>query len=369
MSVEPSVKAFGRLAKPFLHGNGKIADVSTMAGVFAFGPFHISPKERLLTRNGVPVTIGGRAFDLLVALIERAGQVVDARQLHNLVWADVVVEEANLRVCVATLRKALGEHTGEARYIVNVAGRGYAFVAPVSPTLADGAPERAASDEISAAATDEELPRLLISRNETVDVLSRLLESGCFTRLAATGDPASSNGSPALAGQDTFGLDAAVFALRPHDRKCHDIAPSTGHTQTRPGVDTLPPRQLLVVVGRCQNLPSALATIFGSLSRASSSVHFLATEREAARGGFRDLPWFDGPKSGEPDVRELIGALEAIGIMTLPYHAWQSERGRLQGDAWRRLEELQRENERLRQAISDLTLEKLILKEASLGIF
>ena len=151
MSVEPSMKAFGRPATPLLPGNTKVPGVSSMEGAFGFGPFQISPKERLLTRNGAPVTLGGRAFDLLVALIERAGQVVGARQLHNLVWPDVVVEEANLRVCVATLRKALGEHTGEARYIVNVAGRGYAFVAPVSPTLSDGASERAAGDEVNGA--------------------------------------------------------------------------------------------------------------------------------------------------------------------------------------------------------------------------
>jgi DNA-binding winged helix-turn-helix (wHTH) protein len=358
------MKAFGRLATPFLHGNGKVPDVSAMAGTFAFGPFQISPKERLLTRNGAPVTIGGRAFDLLVALIERAGQVVGARQLHNLVWPDVVVEEANLRVCVATLRKALGEHTGEARYIVNVAGRGYAFVAPVLPTLAEEPPEQAVGDEISAAVPARQLPGLLISRNETVDVLSRLLESGCFTRLAVADYSASSIGSPAPSGKDTFGLDAAIFARRPSN-----VAPSAGHAETGQGADAISTRKLLVVIGRCQNLPSALATISGSLSRASSSVDFLATEREAARSGFTDFPWFDGSNSGEPDIRELIGALDAIGITALPYHAWRTEQGRQRTDAWRRLEELQRENERLRQAISDLTLEKLILKEASLGSF
>jgi len=96
-----------------------------------FGSFRLMVSGRLLLKNGVAVDLGGRAFDLLTALTRRAFEVVSSRELMKLVWPDVVVEEANLRGCVAALRKVLGHRSEGPRYIVTIVGRGYAFVAPV----------------------------------------------------------------------------------------------------------------------------------------------------------------------------------------------------------------------------------------------
>jgi len=81
-------------------------------------------------RNGEVVRLGGRAFDVLVCLLEHAGQVVSNRALLEAVWPGTHVEEGNLRFQMAALRKALGN--GEANCIVNVPGRGYCFTAPLS---------------------------------------------------------------------------------------------------------------------------------------------------------------------------------------------------------------------------------------------
>ena len=75
---------------------------------------------------------GGRALDILIALAERAGEVITHKELISVVWPDVTVEEANLRFQMAALRKALGDGRDGARYISNIAGRGYCFVAPVT---------------------------------------------------------------------------------------------------------------------------------------------------------------------------------------------------------------------------------------------
>src|SRR5208282_2744979 len=97
----------------------------------------------LLLKGGTEVHVGHRALTILQILVERAGKVVDKRELARLVWPDTVVEEANIRVHVAALRRALGDGHSGARYIVNIPGRGYRFTAEVSvlnePKDPDGA--------------------------------------------------------------------------------------------------------------------------------------------------------------------------------------------------------------------------------------
>ena len=100
--------------------------------VLSFGPFSLFAAERLLKKADEPIPLGGRALDILIALVERAGEVVTHKELISTVWPDVTVEEANLRFQMAALRKALGDGRDGARYVSNVAGRGYCFVAPVT---------------------------------------------------------------------------------------------------------------------------------------------------------------------------------------------------------------------------------------------
>ena len=98
----------------------------------SFGPFNLVARERLLTKDGVPVDLGARALDMLIALISRPNEVVSKKDLMSRVWPDVTVEEGSLRFHMASLRKALGDGKDGARYITTLAGQGYCFVAPVS---------------------------------------------------------------------------------------------------------------------------------------------------------------------------------------------------------------------------------------------
>ena len=77
--------------------------------VVSFGPFRLFAAERLLKKGDEPVLLGGRSLDVLIMLVERAGEVVTRKELISRVWPDVTVEEANLRVQINGLRKALGE--------------------------------------------------------------------------------------------------------------------------------------------------------------------------------------------------------------------------------------------------------------------
>jgi len=101
---------------------------------FAFGHFVLEPERQLLLSHGKPVRIGGRALDLLTALVERAGELVDKDALVSCVWPTTFVDAANLKVTMASLRRALGESHTTPRYIATVVGRGYRFIAPVRPS-------------------------------------------------------------------------------------------------------------------------------------------------------------------------------------------------------------------------------------------
>ena len=137
---------------------------------FAFGPFRLFPEQQLLLEGESPVRLGGRARDLLIALLERAGQVITKEALSARLWPNIVVEEGTLRVHVAALRKALRDGQEGRRYIANVAGRGYSFVGKV---VANDEPEPAAD------APPEPLPPLsmarLFGRAEVVETLSNRL--------------------------------------------------------------------------------------------------------------------------------------------------------------------------------------------------
>ena len=98
---------------------------------YAFGSFQLIPAQRLLLDNGRPLRLGSRALDILIALLEAAGETVHHDQIMARAWPATVVDEALLRVHIAALRKTLGEGRVGNRFIANVPGRGYAFVAPV----------------------------------------------------------------------------------------------------------------------------------------------------------------------------------------------------------------------------------------------
>jgi DNA-binding winged helix-turn-helix (wHTH) protein/TolB-like protein/Flp pilus assembly protein TadD len=99
--------------------------------LYEFGPFQLDPPERLLRRDGLPVAMTPKAFDMLVVLVERCGHLVEKNELLKTVWHGSFVEEGNLSVTVSFLRKALNDDRGEHRYIETVSKRGYRFVADV----------------------------------------------------------------------------------------------------------------------------------------------------------------------------------------------------------------------------------------------
>jgi DNA-binding winged helix-turn-helix (wHTH) protein len=113
---------------------------------FAFGPFRVCPRKRLLIDGGVPRRLGNRTFEILITLVEHAGEVISKQDLIGRVWPGRTVEEANLKTQIAALRRTLRDGQIGNRYICTVTGRGYCFVAPV--TRSDGSTEVALLDQL-----------------------------------------------------------------------------------------------------------------------------------------------------------------------------------------------------------------------------
>jgi DNA-binding winged helix-turn-helix (wHTH) protein len=97
----------------------------------SFGPFRLLPAQFLLLEGDKAVRLGSRALEILIVLLERRGALVSKQELMTCVWPNVFVEPANLTVHMSALRRVLRDGRDGNRFIINVPGRGYSFVASV----------------------------------------------------------------------------------------------------------------------------------------------------------------------------------------------------------------------------------------------
>ena len=155
-------------------------------GIYEFGSFRLDPVERMLLSEGQVVALSPKALDLLIALVSKAGRVVDKDELMREVWPDTFVEENNLTVNISALRKALGRASSDQRYIQTVPRRGYRFVASVRQT-AESAPLAPRGTEAAEADSD-----VLVGREPEVRILEKFLREavdGAGRMIFITGEP------------------------------------------------------------------------------------------------------------------------------------------------------------------------------------
>src|SRR4051794_34427359 len=139
-----------------------------------FGPFELNVGERSLRKADQVLPLGGRAYDILITLLENAGEVVAKSELIVKAWPDITVEEGSLRVHLSALRKALGDGQFGNNYVASIQGQGYSFIAPVTRLPAD-------RDKSSAASGLSNLPPALgrmVGRNNAVLEIQSLLQTG-----------------------------------------------------------------------------------------------------------------------------------------------------------------------------------------------
>jgi predicted ATPase/DNA-binding winged helix-turn-helix (wHTH) protein len=262
------------------------------ASALSFGPFRLLPAQRTLLEADKPVRLGGRALEILTVLVERPGELVSKADLVARVWPDTFVEEGSLRVHVAALRRALGDGQAGNRYIANVPGRGYRFVAPVQVAEGPTAPARPAP--VSAPASNLPAPiTRMIGRVDTVRSLVSQLPQRRFISIVGPGGMGKTTLALAVADALTSSYEDGVRFV--------DLAP-VGHPQLVPAAlaavlgvairsdDPIPgviaflaDKEMLVVLDNCEHVIEAAASLAEELLRGAAGVHLLATSREPLR--------------------------------------------------------------------------------------
>jgi len=144
--------------------------------LYQFGPFSLDPAERVVSRDGMPLSLTPKVFDTLVYLVRNHGRLLTKDELLKEVWRDTFVEEVNLAVNISTLRKMLGEGPQEGRYILTVPGRGYRFVAVVEKVTNQEGDERSpssggllASPGVDLRLTEQRPERLALEKSNGAD--------------------------------------------------------------------------------------------------------------------------------------------------------------------------------------------------------
>ena len=255
----------------------------------AFGPFLLSAHERLLQRDGVPVRLGGRALDLLIALVDNAGHVVGKKELIERVWGDVLVDEGSLRFNMYAVRKALGDGADGARYIVNTANKGYSFVAVVALEARAG---EAPAEPPRHARSLPALPTSVVGRDSELALVGATLVQRRLVSIVGSGGIGKTTVAIACAQ-----AGAAHFA----DDVCFvDLSAASGPTLVRGAVasatglqsdlGSLPAiaahigeRKLLLLLDCCEHVIVDAAETAEYLVQNCPSVHVLATSREPLR--------------------------------------------------------------------------------------
>jgi len=282
----------------------------------SFGPYRLIAAQRLLLEGDNPVRLGSRAFDILAALAERPGEVVSKKELIARAWPKTFVEDANLKIQISALRRALGDGQGGHRYVVTVPGRGYNFVAPVR--LEE--PSRSAPPPTIAPRASHNLPfavTRMIGRDEAVATLvSRLSRERLVTIVG-----------PGGVGKTTIALAVAerLIADYEHGVWLVDLAP-LGDPRLVPSAvatvvglevrteDPLPglvadlrDNRMLLLLDNCEHVIDAAANMAAAVLGGAPGIVILATSRERlAVSGEREYRL--GPLGSPPPSPELTAA-------------------------------------------------------------
>jgi len=279
----------------------------------SFGPFHLSPAKRVLARDGIPVALGDRALDILIALVDRAGEIVSQKELMTCVWRGLIVSPGNLRVHMAALRKALDAADSGASYIENVVGQGYCFIAPVTrvgtPTVLHENPRPSPS------ITPRPLPSALnrmVGRDETVRTIAEDLRTDRFVTLVGAGGMGKTTVAVSVAHAMKEEFDGSVCfvdfgAITDASLLATTVASTLGLASQSPDalitlMAFLQNARMLLILDNCEHVIDASASLAEVIYSQAPRVYILATSREALRVEGEHAHWLRPLDSPPPET-------------------------------------------------------------------
>jgi non-specific serine/threonine protein kinase len=289
--------------------------------IFELGPFRLDADAALLTREGTLTPLGPRAIRVLGTLVAHAGGYVSKAKLLDTAWPGVVVEEGNLAVQVAAIRRVLAQAPGAERWIETLPRRGYRFVGPVRE-LAD---ERPAASDSKLTNLPEALTSFIGREREMVEV-KRLLAGKRLVTITGAGGIGKTRLAMQAAAEvvDAYGdgVWLAEFAsIRDPSLVATTIAQTLGVPE-RAGTPAtellcahLKSRQVLLILDNCEHLLDSCAHLVNTLLPGAKGTTILATSREPLRVAGEQtyaLPPLSLPESGAK--AEAIRESEAVQL-------------------------------------------------------
>ena len=266
--------------------------VHSVDGAIAFGRFQLFPAQQMLLEADKPVRLGSRALEILAVLVERPGEMVSKRELVARVWPNSVVEEANLKVHIAALRKALCDGREGNRYLVNVPGRGYKFVAPVVQPKQPALPTPDVGLNPHSSQIPTPLTRML-GREDVVETVMNKLSQGRLVTIVGPGGIGKTKVALAVAAKlvvanrDGGGfVDLAPLAdplLVPSAMATMLGVPVRSENPIPGLIAFLAGKQMLVVLDSCEHVVAAVALMASKLLEGIADLRILATSREPLR--------------------------------------------------------------------------------------
>jgi predicted ATPase/DNA-binding winged helix-turn-helix (wHTH) protein len=259
--------------------------------IITFGEFRLAPASRLLQKNGVELRIGSRALDILIVLVERAGEIVRPKELEARVWRGLVVDSSGLRVHMTALRKALGDGVGASRHVINVPGQGYCFVAPVTRAHAEEIRPTLQPDPTDERAALPPMLERIVGREAAIANLSRDVLEQRIVTIVGSGGVGKTTVAVAvghkLAPEFRDGvhfLDLSLAVDSASARYLLTASLSQGLEANAICVgEHLGSRRLLLILDNCEHLIEEVASIGTQIVTHASDIHILASSREALR--------------------------------------------------------------------------------------
>lgn len=251
-----------------------------------FAPFSIVPARRSLTRDGTVVPLGSRAVDILLFLIAHPGELKTNQEIVKQVWPETFVDEANLRVHVSNLRKALGDTKAEPQFIANVPGRGYTFIAPVDRRTPVSPNDFGRVRELRV--TDASR---VFGREQNIEAILSQLEKGRIVTVTGPGGIGKSTVARSVAARLAGGPELVRIELSEvssGDLITTVVASSLG-VLSRSGdlieaiATALDAKPTLVLLDGCEHIIEDATRFVEATLQRTRGVRFLATSREPLR--------------------------------------------------------------------------------------